>query len=195
MGSAMHAYLPSGLLLWLLTAYNSIETTVSSSWYRARTLYTNLSDALKEKRYILFEAIPAPYLASMVSPSVLSSAVPEWYYIPDRDCFVEWNVTSSVETVMKENARDLPILSMEIIDSHGVVYDLTEFIQATQVYSLTNHLFPCIAHILSAWSVYSGIVLNPTKGLLARIIDIHANTIELPINDFSFFEFEPLLTE
>ena len=191
----MHTYLPPNLILWLLTSYNSIETTVSRSWHRLRNLYANLSDALQEKRYILFEAIPAPYLASMVSPSVACSAVPEWYYIPDKNCFVEWNVTSSIETIMKENVRDLPILSMEIIDSHGVIYDLTEFIQTTQVYSLTNHLFPCIAHILAAWSVYSGIVLNPTKGLLACIIDIHANNIELPINDFSFFEFEPLQKE
>jgi hypothetical protein len=80
----------------------------------------------------------------------------------------------------------LPILSMTIVDEGRVIHDLTEFLESVRVFH-RNSAFPSIAHILGAWSLSSGIVLNIKREYFANIITTDADTMALPVDTHEYY--------
>ena len=85
---------------------------------------------------------------------------------------------------------DLPILSMEILAGEDVVCDLTDFIASVKVHTYSMDVLPSIAHLLGAWSIHSGIVLDRGRNFMVRVIDTRANTIDLHTEDHEFMSIE-----
>ena len=180
----MTGYLPSKSVLVLLGAYNCLEHTLSRFTGAVRRLYRGVKDAFTEKVYYFFEKNPTGFLTTSVNISASSSAVPEWSYLPSKNTFFRW--TRTPPTLHAEHFQELPLLSMEILENDLVVCDLTEFISTIRVHLDEQPLFPSIAHILGAWSLSSGIVLDNTRRFTTRIIDLEANTHEYEVNSYDF---------
>jgi len=173
-------------VLVLIEMYNRLDNFYGSCKKLFKKLYTGIQSAFVEKNYYLFENISPPFLTTSVNISASSSAVPEWYYLPDKNAFVEWQHDTSLSSLLESSPHALPILSMEIVDKDAVVYDLTDFIEGLQIYNLNSIFFPCIAHMLGAWSLSSGIVTDVTRGFTVRMIDTNANTIESSIDNYLY---------
>jgi hypothetical protein len=116
--------------------------------------------------------------------------VPDWYYLAESNTFVEWEHATPLSSLTRVNSLQLPVLSMEIIEDDAVVYDLTEFIDNLKIHTLGDEFFPSVAHILGAWSISSGIVLDTTRGFIVRMIDTQANTIETEPNNYAYIHFK-----
>jgi len=176
-------------LLFLLGLYNYLDGAFSEVSKFATKLYRGVKETFSPKIYYLFECLPAAYLTTSVNIAASSSAVPDWYYLAETKTFVEWEHFTPISSLMRINSLQLPVLSMEIVEEGAVVYDLTEFIENIKIHTLGDEFFPSIAHILAAWSISSGIVLDNTREFTIRMIDTQANTIEAAPNSYAYIHF------
>jgi len=180
-------FVASSLLL-LLRLYSSVDDCISKCVREAYKIYSKLAESFSLKTYVFFEYVTSPYNLSHVNISASSSAVPQWYYLPDENTFVGWELGANVDSIMNRvgKAVPLPVLSMEIVDGARVVYDLTDFTQSIKVYPRVDGVFPSVAHILGAWSLSSRIVLDRNRDFTASILDTNANQSEKGIYDCDY---------
>jgi len=163
----------------MLRLYNTLYTYTAATIEYSTSMYGSIVEAFSTKMYVLFEGILSPYLVSRVNVAASSSAVPQWYYIPDAKAFVQWELGPPVETLMinAQQIRPLSILSMEIHDGDRVVYDLTDFLEGVRVFRTVPAVEPSVAHILGAWSTHSGIVLDRKREFIVSMVANSGNTI------------------
>ena len=173
-------------LLLALGLYNRLNNGLADLVVTFNTLYRGICNIYKEKVYILFEKIGAPYLLENVNIGSPSSAYPQWYYDPSNHAFVHWALGSSVKGIIATTStiHKLPILSMEILDNDRIIHDLTDFIDKIDVYSTEQEHSPCIAHLIGAWSLSSEIVLDTTRLFKVRFMNSSGSTVSTNISSY-----------
>ena len=177
----------SYLLMASLRLYSSVDNTLRSTLHTISTVYKTIRDAFGPQVYLMFEQNGAPYLQSNTNVGVSSSALPFWYYDLQGKCFVEWELGTSIRQMFNKcGGMSLPILSMEIVSGDDVVYDLTDFIGNIKVHTQELGTYPSVAHILAAWYLESGIVLDTTRPFMVRMLDINADTSMSLLNNHTF---------
>jgi hypothetical protein len=67
---------------------------------------------------------------------------------------------------------------MEILENERVLFDLTEFLEKLKIFGNT---MPSVEHIVGAWQVSTGIVLDVTSPYVVRHITEDADTILTPL--------------
>jgi hypothetical protein len=179
-------------VLCALRAYNGLDRIVTNLFKTVGLVYTALTYSLKAKSYLLFENISTPYPIEKVVLGLSSSAVPDWYYLSNTNTFVRYQVGKSVDELMFSAFynKSLPVLSMEITLLGETLFDLTEFIGTACVSSQFENDFPSVAHIVGAWSLTSGVVLNQNMDFNASMIDASANTIQVSVQNFHYLSAE-----
>jgi hypothetical protein len=173
-------------VMWILGAYNTISYIIDKFIFGTKKVFCALQDAFTPKTYILFSGRPNAYLENAISVDASTSAKPQWLYTPENGRFVEYADGCSTQFLEKisPSVHTLPVLSMEIVEDSKVVYDLTDFAETIRVYNATSDTSsPSVAHIMSAWSASSGIVLTPTRPFKLRLVDTAANTVETAIDE------------
>ena len=175
--------------LLLLRVYNHLYVLTDMCVKNAVYLWETVVQAYSIKTYILFNGIAYPYNRALVNIGILSSATPLWYYREDTRTFVEWSLQfQNMDDAQRSlQARELPILSMAVVDEERIIHDLTDFLGPIRVVHSSPTVFPSIAHIVGAWSLSSGIILNPSKQYLANSITSSADTIAIPIDSHEYF--------
>lgn len=172
------------MILFLLRMFGMISNIITGLFESCVRFWGSLEEAFSPREYIFFDFNPAPYLYRSVKERATVSATPQWLYDRDTKMFTQYDIENSGKggTMSK-----LPILSLEIIYKDKVEYDLTDFIDYIRVRSIGSDTKagPSIPHILGAWSLKSGIVLDSIRGFEIRLIDDMANTIEMPPYDYS----------
>jgi hypothetical protein len=178
--------------LCALRVYNGLDKIVTSLFKTVSLVYTAITYSLKKKTYILFENISTPYPIENVVLGSPFSAVPDWYYIPDTNTFVRWQVGKSVDELLFSAFynKSLPVLSMDLTLSGQTVFDLTDFIGTACVSSHLENDFPSVAHIVGAWSLTSCMVLNEGADFNASMIDAAANMIQVSVHNFHYLSTE-----
>jgi len=174
--------------LCALRVYNGVDKVITSLCKTVSLVYTAITHSLKKKTYVLFENISTPYPIENVVFGSPSSAVPDWYYLPDTNTFVRWQVGKSVDELMffAFYNKSLPVLSMEITLSGETLFDLTDFIGTVCVSSDLENDFPSVAHIVGTWSLTSGTVLDQSTPFNASMIDLAANMIQVSVQNFHY---------
>lgn len=173
-------------LFWLLGVYNTLEKVWVSTSDFYNKLYIGVQYAFIEKVYYIFEFLPTPVLISSVNISAESSAVPEWYYLPDSNTFLEWEQGTPLSVLKQSEPLELPILSMEILEDDIVIFDLTNFIETMKVHTVQSEFFPSVAHILAAWSISSAVILDATREFKVRMITTKADTKEVLADNYEY---------
>jgi len=148
---------------------------VGSFFYKVYRVFSEDS----EPTYILFENIMHPYIASRMTLNLAASAIPEWYYKPDENILLQWTFPARMNTTHSPFSRFRnTILSMEILENDKVVFDLTDFLEKMKIYGT---FMPSVEHIIGAWYISSGIVLDTTSPYVVRHITENADTIITPL--------------
>ena len=151
--------------------FNFVSTASITFFETCSRAWKAFEESVGSKQYFFYERNPAPYFYLSVNESGKGSAVPQWLYDTNTKTFTEFAEQQGGVT------KPLPILSLEIMHKDKVLYDLTDFIEMLRVNSSDGELAPSIAHLLGAWSMHSGIVLDPERGFEVQMIDSAANTI------------------
>ena len=172
--------IPGRFLAWAAIAYNYTTT----AYQNAKQFLTNLKKAYsilaRPHYYVFFEGSSAPYSIYDVVCWASGSAAPDMLYWADSKVFMPWvpGGLANIPTFLAENASSaLPILSLEIVEpkTERVIYDLTEFIEGMRMIELAGLPVPTIQHIISAWTLSSGVVPDFTKYVL-RYVDTNGDT-------------------
>lgn len=129
-----------------------------------------------EPTYVFFENIMHPYNASCLNISHPESALPDWYYKPHENVFLQWTFSAKMNSPFLRLRST--ILSMEILENERVVFDLTDFLEKMKIY---GRFMPSVEHIIGAWYISSGIVLDTTTPYVVRHITENAETVLTPL--------------
>ena len=166
---------------WLLSTYNYAANTLGATKKFATKLLNALYSVFSPETYIFFDRVSHAYPALKVNPYASTSAIPMWTYNSDTHEFFEWPMVASSQA-----GDQLPLLSMEIVEDGRAAYDLTDFIETVRVYNACGEVCaPYISHIISAWSLSSGIVLDPYKNFVVHLITNEGDNQTHSLNDMT----------
>ena len=134
--------------------------------------------------YVFYEGYYAPYLYSKTNSWASGSAKATLFYNYDTNVFFPYTLTSRMlDSYLMTNARPLPILSLDIIDSDEKVhYDLTDYIEKMKFIQVDNLSGPSLAQIVATWTLGSHIVLDATR-FSVRYINDYGDTIITGLDD------------
>ena len=165
----------STVLFCLLRTYTFVSNTYDLLGSFFRKVYRVFSED-SEPTYVFFENIMHPYNASCLNISHAESALPDWYYKPHENMLLQWTFSAKMNSPFPRLRSK--ILSMEILENERVVVDLTEFLEKMKIYGT---FMPSVEHIVGAWYVSSGIVLDTTSQYVVRHITEDAETVLTPL--------------
>jgi hypothetical protein len=164
---------------WLLSTYNYAANTLGATKKFATKLLNALYTLFNPETYIFFDRVSHAYPALKVNPYASTSAIPMWTYNSDTHEFFEWPMVASSQA-----GDQLPLLSMEIVEDGNIAYDLTDFIETIRVYNACGEVCaPYICHIIGAWTLSSGIVLDPYKNFTVHLITNDGDSQRVNLND------------
>jgi hypothetical protein len=142
--------------------------------------------AFNQTYYVFYDGYYAPYLYSKTNSWATGSAKATLFYNYDTNVFFPYTLSSRMlDTYLMSNARSLPILSLDIIDSDEKVhYDLTDYIEKMKFIQVENSSGPSLAQIVATWTLASHIVLDSTR-FSVRYINDYGDTIITGLDDMS----------
>ena len=170
-------------VLWFLSLYN----TLMSFFNAVAHLYKKIHTAIYENNtYIFFKDIGYPVPENLTNIESSKSALPQWKYVADQYQFFEWYPGGNTTVLNCASSNSLPMLSMEILDGDEVIYDLSDFIASVRVYNSTAAApTPSIGHVVAAWMLDAGTILNPSRNFILRYVNMSAEIVDLPLYGIS----------
>ena len=172
----MSNYVPTSWAFCLLRTLNILWATAEATWGFTKRFVSGVIEVLGPQNYVFFKGNPAPYRATMVNENASGSTPVDWYYNADKHVFLD-----STDALLS-HACTLPILSAEIVLDGRAFYDLTDFAETVRVYS-DDERAPSIQHLIGAWGLSSGIVLDHARGFEAHVILNNGSAAVLDPND------------
>jgi hypothetical protein len=165
----------SSYAFYLLGYYNRFSSFCTNAKRTIRKIYDAVCVAVSPSYYIFFNGVEHP--CTNIDLHAPGSAQPLWLYSPEINTFYEWPMHETDAVVFKQ----LPILSLEILDGEDILHDLSDFVASIQVHVRgEDEFYPSLSHIVNAWSLNSKIILDPR--LKGRMIDTEANILEVELN-------------
>lgn len=143
----------------------SLWNLVSHVFETTKTVSVSVVRGLQAKNYVFFQGSTYPYRQQEYS--LTGPGVPpiEWYYNADTKLFLS---SSLVATTDEYQRHHMPWLSGQIRYNDLVLYDITEFLEELYWAGTTR---PSPAHVLAAWSLDSGIVIQNTNKITIQTIN------------------------
>lgn len=106
---------------------------------------------VQNQSYLFFEHSTVPYQASHVKLNTPGAPTVEWTYDFDSRTFRSSSASAD------EHPKHMPYLTAEVYHQELSLYDLTEFVQGLHY---TGTTAPSVRHILAAWFLHTGILLD-----------------------------------
>ncbi len=148
-------------LLFVQSVWGFLYQAVSTGEAIGRGVLRSLQTPL----YIFFKGSSHPYRMQDYSLTGPGVAPIEWYYNAETKRFVSRLLYT---TTNEYNTHHLEWLSGQIKYNDLVLYDITDYLQQVRWAGVTR---PSTSHVLAAWSLHSGIVLNTVDGLTLQVIN------------------------
>ena len=165
------------LIVWAVGMYNIVTKLTDVCRNNASRVRRAISTITEPREYIFFHTNPAPYLRTNVNADASGSIKPMWIYNADTRVFYKYDGDDYIIKPVP-----LPVLSLEILYENKVVYDLTEFLETVRVAAYDANS-PSVQHLLGAWSLSSGIVLDINRGFIIRFLCTEANMYRTGIDE------------
>ena len=163
--------------LYALVTFNFLWTVTKSITGFTYTVGKSVWKTLQPDTYYFFEGYDAAYKASDYTRSGPGVPPVEWVYDSKKKTFMN--------PMGSQRSHHLPWLSAEIKHMNLTLYDITEFVESIRFFddegvpSATS--VPSAEHVLSAWSLESGIVLDKSGSLVLSVINENGEGQEIPL--------------
>jgi len=162
--------------LYALVTFNFLWTVTKSVTEFTYTVGKSVWRNLQPDTYYFFQGYDAAYKASDYTRSGPGVPPVEWLYDSKKKTFMN--------PMGSQRSHHLPWLSAEIKHMNLTLYDITEFVESIRYFhdegsSATS--VPSAEHVLSAWSLESGILLDKSGSLVLSVIDENGDGEEIPL--------------
>ena len=147
-------------LLFVQTVWSFLSQAASTS----QTIGRGVLRSLQTPLYIFFKGSSYPYRMQDYSLTGPGVAPIEWYYNAETKRFASSLVANTPNEYMTHHFE---WLSGQIKYNDLVLYDISDYLQQAR---WAGTVRPSISHVLAAWSLHSGIVLNVVDGLTLQVI-------------------------
>lgn len=164
--------------LHALRIYTYVLTAIETTTFVGKKTYLAVSNAITDEQYVFFKNDPVPYPFHKISSSRAAACEPAWTY----------NLTKNTFTASNRSARyvRLPWLSAVIKYNDMKLYSLDDFIDTVR-FSEMNGTHPDAQTLLSAWSLFTGNVLDKNLEMDLLIIDGDGNEEIFVLHKKPFF--------
>ena len=166
--------------VYALVTFNFLWTVTKSITGFTYTVGKGVWKTLQPDTYYFFEGYDAAYKATDYSKSGPGIPAVEWVYDSKKKTFVS--------PMGSPLSHHLPWLSAEIKHANLTLYDITEFVESIRYFhdvgmpsATTVTTVPSAEHVLSAWSLESGIVLDKSGSLVLSVINENGEGQEIPL--------------
>jgi hypothetical protein len=162
--------------LYALVTFNFLWTVTKSVTEFTYTVGKSVWKTLQPDTYYFFQGYDAAYKASDYTRSGPGVPPVEWLYDSKKKTFMN--------PMGSQRSHHLPWLSAEIKHMNLTLYDITEFVESIRYFhdeGSSATWVPSAEHVLSAWSLESGILLDKSGSLVLSVIDENGDGEEIPL--------------
>ena len=167
-------YLSAEYVLPVLSLLNFLWALTSSIGGFGYTVGSGVWKSLQPNLYLFYEGYTYPYKATEFKLSGPGIPKIQWFYDSSKKIFTNPKGSSEISR--------FPWLSAEIKHLDLTLYDITEFIESIRYCSNETEI-PSAEHVISAWSLDSGIVLDKVSQLQLSVINEEGDNKHIPLYD------------
>lgn len=160
------------VLMYSVHLVNLVWSFLNTSYDITKKVTWSVYSALQPETYYFFKDSAHPWDARRVNLSRAGSPHVDWYYNADTRTFSR-----------QENDGHLhhfPYLTAEIYHGDLALYDITSFTESLKWTG--GHTAPSANHVLSAWSLNTGILLDPSLPLVLKFINQEGEESTIPLH-------------
>ena len=161
------------VLVYSVRLVNLVWSFLSSTYQVTKKMSWNLYSGFQPESYYFFKDSAHPWDARRFNLSYAGSPHVDWYYNADTKTFSR-----------SENDGHLhhfPYLTAEIYHGNLALYDISSFTESLKWTG--GELAPSANHVLSAWSLEAGILLDPSLPLVLKIITQEGDESTIPLHN------------
>jgi hypothetical protein len=164
------------LARFFMLTLNFLEAT----WAVVKKTSRAVRDSFRDDMYVFFEGSSYPY---HLDDLVLSSpGVPpvEWYYNASTNTFV----TARLQTNSQHySTHHIPYLSAQIQYNDLTLYEISDFINSVRWAGEDGEPMPNVDHLVSAWTLSSGIVIQRSPAMKLLVINTDGNDAQISLRN------------
>ena len=163
---------PEDLLYYSLQFINLVWAFLTTATQVTKKVSTHVYRGFQSELYYFFKDSPIPWDAHRVNLRSAGSPHVDWYYNADTKTF------SRAEN--DGHLHHFPYLTAEIYHGDLALYDITPFTEALHWTGGTTA--PSANHVLAAWYLQTGILLDPALPLVLKVINEEGETTTIPLH-------------
>ena len=167
-------------MLYLIRFFMLTLQFLQTSWTVARKTGKAIQDSFRDDMYIFFCGSSYPYhLDDLILSSPGVPAV-EWYYNATKNTFVTARLQTNSQNY---TTHHIPYLSAQIQYNDLTLYDISEFINSVRWAGEDGEPMPSVDHLVSAWSLSSGIVIEQSTTMKLAVINTDGEDVKIPLRN------------
>lgn len=166
--------------LMLLRVFTFLSSFLRGTWSVVQTVGNGLKKSFTDDIYVFFEGSDHPYRLDEIrldSPGVPHIA---WYYNATKNTFVTSRLYNNSQ---HHSFHHIPFLSAEIKYNELTLFDISEFMNGVRWAGEEEEEMPSVNHIVSAWTITSGVVVKRGEGMILAAINSDGNDVNLALRN------------
>ena len=160
------------LLVKSIFYMNLVWNFLTSAYTVAKKVSSNVYKSFQEETYYFFKDSAHPWDARRVNLSHAGSPHVDWYYNADTRTFSRQENNGQF--------HHFPYLTAEIYHGDLALYDITSFTESLKWTGGESE--PSANHVLSVWSLETGILLDPSLPLVLKVINQEGEESTIPLH-------------
>jgi hypothetical protein len=153
---------------------------LSASWSVAQKTGKAVRNSFRDEQYVFFEGSSFPY--KLEDLHLDSPGVPavEWYYNATTNTFITARLYANSQQFTKHH---IPYLAAQIKYNELTLYDISEFVDSVRWAGEEGEVMPNVDHLVSAWTLSSGIVLRRSPTMVLSVINTDGNDAQISLRN------------
>jgi hypothetical protein len=166
-------------MVYALRFLNTSAQFLQFVWLLFGNVGRGVQRSFQDDVYVFFKDSVHPYFVKDVQLNVSGTPEVEWYYNSKTHTFISANLYNTSETY---HTHHVPFLTAEVKYDDLTLYDISEFVNSVR-WAGENEAMPSVSHLISAWSLSSGIVLKRSPQMKLSVINTDGNETAIPLRN------------
>lgn len=165
-------------IVFLIRFFNMSSECLQALWLLLRSIVKGVKRGVTENIYVFFEGSSYPYYLDdiqMASPAIPSV---EWYYNAKTHTFISARLYNNSQ---QYHTHHIPYLAAEVKYNDLLLYDISDFIDSVRWGGEEDEGMPNADHLVSAWTLSSGIVLKRSDAMTLSVINTDGDDMRVPL--------------